>query len=148
MSEAALKIRSHKDADDVRQLNISMTVANHMLSVFGSLLRKPFSIPAPTYVSKPLPSLSSVDKARRVHFEEEQQRGAVSFKTNEEDDEEDSDDDALPSSNIVAGPPQVVEPEKKKKRSKIGPRREGEISGSESEGETKRDKKKRKKEQL
>jgi hypothetical protein len=123
-----------------------MTVANHMLSIFGSLLRKPFSIAAPTYVSKPMPSLSSVDKARRVHFEEEHQRGAAVLDANDvEEIEEGSDDDELPSSSIVAGP-QVVVQEKKKKRSKVGPRREGEVSGSESEGEARREKKKRKKE--
>lgn len=123
-----------------------MTVANHMLSIFGSLLRKPFSIAAPTYVSKPMTSLSSIDKARRVHFEEEFQKGAVILNADEaaEEEDQDSDDDDLPTSNLVAGPQVVVQ--KKKKRSKVGPKREGEVSGSESEGEAKREKKKRKKE--
>jgi hypothetical protein len=122
-----------------------MTVANHMLSVYGSMLRKPFSIPAPTYV--PLlttPLTTSLENARRVRFREEHQ--ARIFDPNAEDDEGDSDDDELPDVNSIQSPEVVKEDSKKKKRSKVGPRREGETSGSESEGEAKREKKKRKKE--
>ena len=123
-----------------------MTVANHMLSVYGSLLRKPFSIPAPTYVPT-LASTStavSIESARRVRFQDGHQTSTYDRPTG--DDEGDSDDDDLPDIHSVSRPEVVREESKKKKRSKVGPRREGEASGSESEGEARREKKKRKKE--
>jgi hypothetical protein len=132
-------------ADPPTGLFFSMTIANHMLSIYGSILRKPFSIPAPTYVPTLTTPLSiSLDNARRVHFQEGHQ--ARTFDQNMEEEEGDSDDDELPSVNDIMRPEVVKEDSKKKKRSKVGPRREGEASGSESEGESKREKKKRKKE--
>lgn len=128
-----------------------MTVAHHMLSVFGSLLRKPFSIAAPTFVPKPT-TISSIltENARKVHFQEGHQSRTFPANGENEEDEGDSDDDEIPSTNIISRPEVITEDattKKKKKRSKVGPRREGDTtSGSESEGEAKRDRKKRKKE--
>ncbi|UZJ51689.1 hypothetical protein CBS101457_001009 [Exobasidium rhododendri] len=125
---------------------VGITIANHMLSIFGSILRKPFSIPAPTYVpilTTPL-SISLSDSDRRVRFQEEHQ--ARVFSRNEEEDEGASEDDELPNLNNAARPEVVQKEPAKKKKSKVGPRRELETSGSESEGESKREKKRRKKE--
>jgi hypothetical protein len=130
----------------VLSLSVRMTIANHMLSIFGSILRKPFSIPAPTYVpilTTPL-SISLSESDRRVRFQEEHQARVISLHA-DDDDEGPSEDDELPSLNNATRP-EVVNEEPKKKRSKVGPRRELETSGSESEGESKREKKRRKKE--
>lgn len=127
-------------------------MVNHMLSLFGSLLRKPFSIDAPTCIpSLVTTTITAAERQRRVHFQEEAQSQSFTFPHNAEgeEDEGDSDDDdegEIPTNNAVSRPEVIRETssKKSKKRSKIGPKREGEVSGSESETEVKRDKKKRK----
>lgn len=125
----------------------SLTIANNMLSIHGSLLRKPFSIPAPTYVpTAKQQSASSSDAARRVRFQDGHQTSEFAPYDEESGDEE---DEAV-STNVMQ-PRQVQstatseDEGQNRKRSKVGPRRKGETSGSEDEGEGKREKKKRKK---
>lgn len=138
---------------------VGITIANHMISIHGSLLRKPFSIPAPTYV--PNASLSSSQKqsnsslanqkpteSRRVRFGDNQTSEFAPYEDSDSDDDSDIEEPHFSSANVSQN--NVVastssEKSSKKKRSKVGPKREGETSGSESEGESGREKKKRRK---
>lgn len=134
---------------------VGLTIANHMLSVHGSLLRKPFSVPAPTYAPA-LPS-SSKQKVDNVVFAEASRR--VRFQESDDENEEDDGDSAINErdtdeadhiatnvySDTVVHADSSKEKKKKRHAHKVGPRREWDTSGSESEGDAKREKKKRKK---
>ncbi|MCO5565878.1 hypothetical protein L7F22_019553 [Adiantum nelumboides] len=138
---------------------VGITIANHMISIHGSLLRKPFSIPAPTYVPNSS-SLSSQKQnysatsnqnsteSRRVRFGGHQTSEFAPYEDSDSDDD-DSDveeshfDSANVSQNIVVE--SSSEKSNKKKRSKVGPKLEGETSESEGEGDSGREKKKRRK---
>lgn len=133
---------------------VGLTIANNLLSVYGSLLKAPFSVPAPSSVPQSTAQgrptngdLAAADEpARRVRFR---------FNENEDDDDDESEDEAdqvqgMGHSNAA---PQLVESHRKRKkeRKSEGPRRKDEVSSAsegESEGESsaqKREKKRRKK---
>lgn len=137
---------------------VGITIANHMISIHGSLLRKPFSIPAPTYV----PNASSIfsqkqnissaanqkpTESRRVRFGDNQTSEFAPYEDSDSDDDSDIEEPHFDSANVSQNNVVVSTSEKssKKKRSKVGPKREGETSGSESEGDSGREKKKRRK---
>lgn len=139
---------------------VGITIANHMISIHGSLLRKPFSIPAPTYVPN-ASSLSSSKQnnattanqksteSRRVRFGDNQTSEFAPYEDSDSDDDSDIEEPHFSSANVsqknLVVESTTSEKGSKKKRSKVGPKREGETSGSESEGDSGREKKKRRK---
>lgn len=137
---------------------VGITIANHMISIHGSLLRKPFSIPAPTYVPN-ASFLSSQGQgnsdvtnqkqaeSRRVRFGGHQTSEFAPYEDSDSDEDSDIEEPHFSSANVSQN--NIIESTSgkgsKKKRSKVGPKREGETSESESEAEAGREKKKRRK---
>lgn len=139
---------------------VGLTIANNLLSLYGSLLKAPFSVPAPSSIPQPAgngrPSKGAVststEPARRVRFR---------FQEDDDDDDDDDDDEEeggadagrAPPNGRAAGAPEHVESHRKRKKERRseGPRRKDEASASEGESEgessshSKREKKRRKK---
>lgn len=153
---------------------VGMTIANHMLSIHGSLLRRPFAVAAPTHVPtlvKTLPlEAAASETARRVRFRDENQTSEFhpyeeddcSRASDEDDDADADDDDAVAAitrarasvdmrSTARVKSASSTSSSSKKRIKKAGPRQDGEVTTSESEAEgasgtARREKKKRKKE--
>lgn len=118
-----------------------ITVANHMTFIHGSLLKRPFSIPAPTHIPDSKLQGTEASADRRVRFQDGHQ--TTEFHPYESDSDEDSDEDEQSAPVKVRS---SQSKKKKKKASREGPRLPGDTSGSsDTESEGRREKKKHKK---
>ncbi|PWN51028.1 hypothetical protein IE53DRAFT_410450 [Violaceomyces palustris] len=130
---------------------ISMTVANHMLSLHGSLLENPFAVPTPETELKGDSAKAQTQGASTDDGASSRTNTVVQVSTrrvrwvDQGVEDSDSEDEATATTRSMAQVPPAVQPkERKSSKRKQRKTKEGNTSGSDSEASSERMEKKKK----